>query len=98
MWPEPTGEASLLARGPEVPTGPQAFPLAAEEHPKPGDESDGQSRTRPFLADPPCRTQIRPDYETPVILVHIPEGLIAGLTYGDKMDCVPRQPRRAVQP
>ena len=27
---------------------PQAFPTAAEDHPKPGDESDGQSRTRPF--------------------------------------------------
>ena len=33
-------------------------------------------------------------YETPVILVHIPEGLIAGLTYGDKVDCPPRRRRR----
>jgi hypothetical protein len=47
--------------------------MAAEEHSEPGDESNGQSWTRAFSLIRHVGRKSGRIYETPVILVQIPE-------------------------
>jgi deazaflavin-dependent oxidoreductase (nitroreductase family) len=65
---------------------PQALFLVAEEHPESADESDGPSRPRPFSLIRHVGRKFGRTYETSVILVQVPGGFIAELTYGENVN------------